>query len=230
MPRTRRIVLPGHPHHILQRGHNRQSVFKGEGDYRQYLDDLLELKEKFGIRVHAWCLIYNEVHLLLTPESSAAQLSSFMKTLATRTTRHRNRKEQRTGTLWESRYRSSPVQDQWLLACDRYIEVLPVKYGAASSVARYAWSSYNMRLGLIDEDWLDEDPAYLALGDTKEGRRSIYRAYVEKPIDEIEWQRIHQAVVRCQLTGDSRFADYVEQLTDTRIHNRGRGRPPKEPS
>ena len=227
MPRTRRIVLPGHPHHILQRGHNRQSVFKGDGDYLQYLLDLRELKDAFAVRVHAWSLTYNEVHLLLTPGESPTNLSEFMKALAARTTRRRNSTERRTGTLWESRFRSSPVEDNWLLPCDHYIESLPLEYGVTNALDSYPWSSFPMRMGLTDEDWLDRDRGYLALGNNEESRRSIYRTYINKPLDKDEWRRVHQAVLRFQLTGDSRFADEVEEITGIRIDNRGRGRPPK---
>ena len=110
MPRTGRIVLPGYPHHVVQRGHNRQVVFAGEADYRRYLGHLQELSATFDVSVHAYCLMTNHVHLLLTPQNEAGALARLMKALAGRTTRYHNKLEGRTGTLWEGRYRSSPIQ------------------------------------------------------------------------------------------------------------------------
>lgn len=124
MPRTGRIVLPGYPHHVVQRGHNRQVVFATGEDFQHYLDDLRELRDRLDVRVHAYCLMTNHVHLLLAPgEDYGSGMARLMKALAGRATRYRNRLEGRSGTLWEGRYKSSPVQaDRYLLACCRYID------------------------------------------------------------------------------------------------------------
>jgi len=128
MPRFGRVVLPGYPHHIIQRGHNRQVVFAEEADCRRYLDTLAEFKEVHGIKVYAWCLMTNHVHLLLEPGEEFAALGRFMKRLAGRQTYYHNRLEGRAGTLWESRYKSSPVDsNHYLLACIRYIELNPMR-------------------------------------------------------------------------------------------------------
>ncbi len=103
MPRLARIVLPNYPHHIVQRGHNRGLVFVETADYQRYVADLRELKEAFDVKVYAYCLMSNHVHLLLAPGDSIAGLSQFMKTLAARATRFRNKLEGRTGTLWGKR-------------------------------------------------------------------------------------------------------------------------------
>ena len=109
MPRMGRIVLPKYPHHVVQRGHNRQVVFAAEQDYQRYIADLRELKDAFGVKVYAYCLMTNHVHLLLAPGEAIAGLGQ-LKALAARATRYRNRLERRTGTLWESRYKSSVVE------------------------------------------------------------------------------------------------------------------------
>ncbi|MDH0650342.1 transposase, partial [Pseudomonas sp. GD03858] len=128
MPRMGRVLLPHYPHHIVQRGHNRQVVFAEDTDFQRYLTDLRDLKDAFDVKVYAYCLMTNHVHLLLAPGDSCAGLSQLMKTLAARMTRYRNRLEGRSGTLWESRYKSSIVQsDTYLLACCRYIELNPVR-------------------------------------------------------------------------------------------------------
>jgi putative transposase len=101
MPRTGRVLLPNYPHHVVQRGHNRQAVFAAEGDYRRYLDALRELKESLGIRVHAYCLMTNHVHLLLTPGETVSDIGKLMKALAGRATRYRNKQEENKGVSTE---------------------------------------------------------------------------------------------------------------------------------
>lgn len=152
MPRVGRLVVPDYPHHIVQRGHNRQVVFAGAEDFERYRGDLRELKQAFDIRVLAYCLMTNHVHLLLAPPDHPSALGSFMKALAGRATRYRNRLERRSGTLWESRYKSSLVQSHtYLLACCRYIELNPVRARMVGAPQDYLWSSTRERLGLAEE-------------------------------------------------------------------------------
>ena len=136
MPRMARVVLPHMPHHVVQRGHNRQVVFAGDEDYERYLDDLRELSSALDIRVYSYCLMTNHVHLLLGPGEEVAAMGRLMKALAARATRHRNRVEGRSGTLWEGRYKSSPAQtERYLLARTRYIELNP-RAGAHGASSR----------------------------------------------------------------------------------------------
>ena len=124
MPRMGRIVLPNYPHHVAQRGHNRQVVFAAEQNYQRYISDGRELKDVLGVEVYAYCLMTNHVHLVLEPGEAIVGLGQLIRA---RATRYRNRLEGRTGTLWESRYNSSVVEsDAYLLACCRYIELNPV--------------------------------------------------------------------------------------------------------
>ena len=120
MPRMGRVVLPNYPHHVVQRGHNKQVVFAEDGDYRYYLGTLEEFKALYDVKVYGFCLMTNHVHLILQPGDSEAGMGQLMKRLAGRQTRFVNRQELRTGTLWESRYKSSPMDtDTYLLACCR---------------------------------------------------------------------------------------------------------------
>lgn len=230
MPRMGRVVLPNYPHHVVQRGHNRQVVFAAAEDFQRYLTDLRELKDVFDVKVYAYCLMTNHVHLLLAPGEAVAGLGQLMKALAARTTRYRNRLEGRSGTLWESRYKSSVVQsDAYLLACCRYIELNPVRAGMVADAADYPWSSYRGRINDEQESsWLVADPCFVALGDTVIARRYRYEAFVRQaiPIDEI--RLIREALQRGQLTGTRRFVDEVEQIIGLRIEPRGQGRPRAE--
>jgi putative transposase len=123
MPRIGRVVLPNYPHPVVQRGHNRQVVFADALDFEYCLSNLREIKEALGLRVYAYCLMTNHVHLLLSPGDTPESLGQLMKALAACMTRYLNKLEGRSGTLWESRYKSSVAQtDTYLLACSRYIE------------------------------------------------------------------------------------------------------------
>ena len=107
MPRLGRVVVPNYPHHVIQRGHNKQVVFAEEADFDYYLGTLAEFKEEYNVKVFAFCLMTNHVHLVLQPGDKITGMGQLMKRLAGRQTRYVNRKEQRSGTLWESRYKSS---------------------------------------------------------------------------------------------------------------------------
>jgi len=227
MPRMGRIVLPNYPHHVVQRGHNRQVVFAVAEDYQRYLTDLRELKEAFGVKVYAYCLMTNHVHLLLAPGDSVIGLGQLMKALAARATRYRNRLEGRSGTLWESRYKSSVVQtDSYLLACCRYIELNPVRAQMVVDPGDYPWSSFRVRISSEPDDhWLDIDPCFAALGNTLMERRYHYELFMRQAIPDDEIGSIRNALQRGQLTGTRRFVDEVEGISGLRIEQRGRGRP-----
>lgn len=227
MPRLGRIVLPRYPHHVVQRGHNRQVIFAEPQDYERYLNTLQEFKVEYGVEVYAYCLMTNHIHLLLAPSEPDA-IGKLMKRLAGRQTRYHNRLEGRSGTLWEGRYKSSLVQqDDYLLACCRYIELNPVRARMAAIPEDYRWSSCRVRLGHETADWLDPDPCYLALGETDAARRQRYRAYLHASIPSGEWKLIREAVQRGQLTGDDRFTQQVADIVGRRVERRGRGRPAK---
>ncbi len=143
MPRRARLSLPGIPWHIIQRGNNRAVCFHAEADYQFYLHYLNEFANKFGCQLHAYVLMTNHVHLLLTParEDSAGLL---MKHLGQRYVQYVNRTYQRTGTLWEGRFRSCLTQtEDYVLACYRYIELNPVRAGMVMKPQDYRWSSYH---------------------------------------------------------------------------------------
>lgn len=226
MPRAGRIVLPNYPHHIVQRGHNRRVVFAGEADYDYYLATLLEFKDVYGVKVYAYCLMTNHIHLVMEPPEEVAMLAKLMKRLAGRQTRYANRLDGRCGTLWESRYKSSAIQtEKYLLACCRYVELNPVRARLVARPEDYRWSSYHNRIDKEQKSLLDPIPCCELFGDSREMRYQRYREFVADAIPEGEWELIRQAVQRCQLTGDNRFINEVERIVGRRIELRGRGRP-----
>lgn len=175
--------------------------------------------------MYAYCLMTNHVHLLLSPESPSG-LGRLMKTLAARSTRYRNRLERRSGTLWESRYKSSLVDtDGYLLVCCRYIELDPVRARMVAASQEYRWSSYRQRVGTEASRWIDLDPCYQALGRSASLRSQRYQQFLREAMPHGEWELIRSAVQRGQSTGSERFVDEVERILGRRIETRAQGRP-----
>lgn len=143
MPRVGRLLVPHTPHPLAQRGHNRRSIFAEHDDYIYYLDTLQAFKVDFGVKVYAYCLMTNHVHLVLEPGGDCAAIGQLMRRLAGRQTRLVNSLESRVGTLWAERYKASLIQStDYLLACCRYVELDPVRAGMTSTPGEYPWSSY----------------------------------------------------------------------------------------
>ena len=227
MPRKARIVIPGVAHHVVQRGHNRQVVFASDEDFQFYLENLTKLKGELDVRLYAYCLMTNHVHLLLAP-AEAASLGLLLKALAARQTRYVNRVEGRSGTLWEGRYKSSPVDtERYLLECSRYVELNPLRAGIVGCPEHYRWSSFGGKAGLWEDRRLDLDPCYLAMGKTEQQRRSRYAAFVSQGVRPSELILIREALQRGQLTGTQRFVDEIDRKLGVRVERRGRGRPAK---
>jgi putative transposase len=228
MPRSSRIIIADCPHHIIQRGHNKQTIFAADQDYQYYLENLMEWKGIYGCKVYAYCLMTNHIHLVIDPGAEARNISLVMKRVAGRQTRYVNALEKRTGSLWEGRYKSSPIStDEYLLACCRYVELNPIRAGIVSDPSEYKWSSYCDRIGLHREHWLDEDPCYAGLAKSRKKREELYAAWVKDSIPEGEWELIRKSLQRGQLTGSNRFIDEIETKINHRIEFRGQGRPRK---
>lgn len=226
MARSPRLVLADWPHHIVQRGHNRQPVFRSPDDFRAYLRNLEEWKRMLGCRIYAYCLMPNHIHLVIDPGPEAKSLSLLMKRVAGRYARRINQQTDRTGSLWDGRYKSSPIEtDTYLLACCRYVELNPVRANIVKRPEDYAWSSYRAHIGLAPLAWLDEDPCYISLGLTPADRRARYAQWVADAIPTGEWATIRQAIHREQLTGSHKFIWDIQKRTGRWLEPRERGRP-----
>src|SRR5574342_1025816 len=163
MPRTARLVVPDIALHVVQRGHDRADCFFEDGDYMSYLVALGTYAARFGCSVHAYCLMTNHVHLLITPRD-AIGCALLMKHLAQRHAKRINGKQGRTGTLWEGRpYSGLVASDEYALACYRYIELNPVRAGMVDHPAKYRWSSYAANLGSDLHSFVRPHPALVAL-------------------------------------------------------------------
>jgi putative transposase len=228
MPRRSRVVFANHPHHIVQRGHCRNDVFLDDFDRRDYLETLAECRESFCLKVYAYCLMTNHVHLIVDPGVEPSTISALMKRLAGRHARRLNLRNSWSGSLWESRFKCSPIDtNRYLLACGRYVDMNPVRAGIVQAPEAFAWSSFRARAGFISCDWLDSDPAIELLANTSARQREIYRALVAQAIGEDDIALIRGALQRNQLTGSAEFVDRIRAATGLLVPGRSRGRPRK---
>ncbi|MBL8645064.1 MAG: transposase, partial [Rhodospirillaceae bacterium] len=185
--------MPGQPVHVIQRGNNRGQVFFTPKDGAYYLEWLTEAARKFGVSIHAYVLMTNHLHLLVTPATMEA-LGRTMLTVGTRFTRYINATQNRSGTLWEGRYRSSLITtDAYLLACMRYIELNPVRAGLAKEPGAFRWSSYKHNALMRPDAALTPHALYTALGPTDEARAAAYRDLVTTPLSASVLENIRNA-------------------------------------
>ncbi len=225
MPRRPRIHLPGLPLHIVQRGHNRDACFFGEEDFQAYRHWLGEALNESGAALHAYVLMTNHVHLLITPQQTE-DVSRIIISLGRRYVQYINKTYRRTGTLWDSRYKSSLVQvDHYLLLCQRYIELNPVRADMVNDPAHYRWSSYRAN-GLGQSDPLiTPHSVYSSLGTDEVARLTAYRALFRHELDDEAVADLRLALNQGQPFGNGRFLNTIERMTGQRREARPRGRP-----
>ncbi len=207
MPRRSRLVVPKVPLHIIQRGNNRQACFYDESDYVFYLDCLLEYSRKTNCTIHGYILMTNHVHLLLTPrdKNSVGQL---MKLLGQRYVQYINRTYQRSGTLWEGRFRSCIAQeDNYLLQCQRYIELNPVRAEMVEHPAEYRWSSYRSNAQGEEDMLLTPHFIYEKLGLTAAARQASYRELFRYNLEPGLVDEIRKATNGNFVLGNDRFKE-----------------------
>jgi putative transposase len=206
MARPERLVIPGVAMHVRHRGVNRQDCFREDIDRVVYLSCLKELAATTGCAIHAYCLMTNHVHFLLTPGDPGA-CATLMRELGQRYVPYFNRRHGRTGTLWEGRFRSCLVDSPlYVLGCYRYIERNPVEASMVARPESYRWSSYNGNSGLMDDQLLTPHVEYTALGTTLEARRSSYRGLFDLP----EQAEVVKALRRATMGGYALVGDQLK--------------------
>lgn len=225
MPRRARLTVPGIPWHIIQRGNNRTPCFYAAEDYRRYLHTLREMAKRFECAVHAYVLMTNHVHLLLTPtrKESAGLL---MKHLGQRYVQYINRCYDRTGTLWEGRFRSCLAQsDRYVLTCYRYIELNPVRAKMVAHPRDYLWSSYGANAEGRTDPLLTPHPNYLSLGFQDSDRHHAYRELFSANLEPERIAEIRQATNGNYALGDDRFRAEIAGMLSRRVTPGVGGRP-----
>lgn len=227
MARQARLVVPGYPHHLIQRGNNRAPIFVDDDDRRRYLTDLAEVVQRHQMALHAYVLMGNHVHLLVTPPTDDA-LSRMMQDLGRRYVGWFNHKYQRTGTLWEGRFRAQLIDaDGWLLSCLRYIELNPLRAGLVSNLREWPWSSLSHHLGVRPDPLVTDHPTFWQLGNTPFEREAAYAQWLDEGISAAELDRITRSLMRGQALGSDRFLSSLGVQVGRDLKPAQRGRPPR---
>lgn len=231
MARLVRVEAAGYPHHIIQRGNNRQAVFVDATDHQRYLALLQEIAAAHAVAVHAYVLMTNHVHLLVTPEAPGG-VSRFMQALGRRYVRWFNDRHARTGTLWEGRFRSTVIEaERYFLACMRYIELNPVRAGISATPDEYRWSSSAHHSGKRLDPLISDHAVFWALGNTPFERQSAYRLLVEEPLSSEVLSELRKATNRgCALANLDVSPTATGAIAPTLATIRPRGRPRKSSS
>ena len=230
MARLPRLTLTDYPHHVILRGNNRQVIFSGESDMRRMLSLLEEHSMVQGVDVHAYVLMGNHLHLLLTPRRDGA-LSLMMQSVGRSYVRAFNQAHGRTGTLWEGRYRSSVIQtERYLLTCMAYIDLNPVRAGMVEAPENYPWSSHAHYIGRLHQRLLTPPALYWELGNTPFAREAAYGELVRAGIAEHQQRALTAATLSGWALGDLGFLAVLESQTPRRIQPGKAGRPLRNPS
>ncbi|HEY9200987.1 MAG TPA: transposase [Gammaproteobacteria bacterium] len=225
MPRKPRFSLAGVPQHVIQRGNNREPCFYSKEDYLAYLEFMDIAAKKAECHVHAYVLMTNHVHLLLTPMKEYG-VSVFMQSLGKRYVQYINSTYKRTGTLWEGRYKASLVDSQaYLLICMRYIELNPVRANMVDTAGEYRWSSYNCNAFAKINNHITPHPLYKALGITVDERCYAYRELFRNKIADRFLHEIREITNHELVLGREDFKDRIEMMLQRKTRKGVPGRP-----
>lgn len=226
MARLPRLTLPGYPHHVIQRGNNRQPIFNSAADY-QYMLELLQVNAaRLEVAVHAYVLMGNHFHLLATPRTESA-LAQLMQSVGRSYVRYFNAQHGRSGTLWEGRYRSTLIEaERYLVTGMVYMDLNPVRSGLVSEAAEYPWSSHGYYAGLRNDRLVTPHQAFWALGNTPFAREAAYVETVRTGIDPALQLQLTDAALGGWALGGPDFLAGLQKLTPRRVGKARAGRPP----
>jgi len=223
MARLPRICPPGIPQHLVQRGNNRQACFATDSDFAAYAHWLHESSCRYGVAIHAWVFMTNHVHLLATPQTPDG-ISRMMQQVGRRYVRYFNRVQERTGTLWEGRFRSCVVDaEHYLLTCQRYIELNPVRAGMVTHPSDYPWSSFQSHTAGVQARLWSPHEVYLRLGAVERIRAERYRDLFRARLDQQLVEEIRSSVNKGLALGGEQFKTELERATGRRMRPGKRG-------
>jgi putative transposase len=225
MARLARLTVPGYPHHLIQRGNNRQPIFADNAGYELLLSILDANAREFKVALHAYVLMSNHFHLLATPETTDG-IPRMMQAVGRRYVRLFNQKHARTGTLWEGRYRSTIIQaERYLLACMAYIDLNPVRAGLVGDPRAYPWSSHAHYVGLRQDKVLTPHPLYWELGNTPFARDAAYAELVAAGISAKQQQDLSESALQGWALGEQDYVADLQRRTERRVVKQRAGRP-----
>lgn len=223
MARLPRLVVAGVPLHLIQRGNNRSATFFSAEDYRRYIAVLFEASQRYGCAIHAYVLMTNHVHLLLTPRDDCSP-SRMMQALGRVYVRYFNGRHKRTGTLWEGRFRSTIVDSEhYFLACTRYIELNPVRACMVELPSQYYWSSHRHNAYGQRDRLVTQHEVYQALDTDSVIRQEAYRALFARQLDPTALDAIRSATNRGTALGDTPFCERIEAVLGRSVRPLPRG-------
>ncbi len=225
MARLPRFFVPGIPLHVIQRGNNRGTLFHQINDYNVYKDWLKEAAQTHGCAIHAYVLMSNHVHLIVTP-SHEESLPKTFQSLGRRYVQYFNATHDRTGTLWEGRYRATLIESEaYLLTCSRYVELNPVRAEMVRHPREYGWSSYHYHAEGKSDPLLTPHSMYQRLGGTAATRQQAYRALFRQQLSGETLETIRDATNKAWVLGSDKFKDRIAKKSDRRVAPLPRGRP-----
>ncbi|MEB0139709.1 MULTISPECIES: transposase [unclassified Undibacterium] len=227
MARLPRLLIPHALHHVMQSSHDGLRLFRDDDDHIVFLASLLQGARHFGIAIHAYVLMPDHFHLLVTPQE-ATSLSKLMQWLGRYYVPHFNRKYLRSGSLWQGRYKATVLDPSlYFFPCSLYIESNPVRAGLVSDAAAYQWSSYAHHIGLRNDALVADHPLFWAMGNTPFQREANYKHLLEQGITEQQLALLREATHKAWLLGSASFEAEMAKLTARRLQPHKRGRPRK---
>jgi putative transposase len=225
MARLPRLIVPHQPHHVIQTGANSQDVFLDTADYQAFLGWLRSAARTYKVAVHAYCLMPNHLHLLLTP-SDETGLGQMMQWIGRYYVPYFNQKYSRSGTLWNGRYKTSLIDaDAYFMLCSRYIELNPVRNGLVSRAEDYPWSSYCHHAGIRPDGLVTDHAKVWELGNTPFQREAAYTALAESPLTAEEITLINKTLLKGWPLGSAQFQSALQHKMKRQVLPAKRGRP-----
>lgn len=225
MARLARLSVGGYPHHIIQRGNDRQVIFRGDDDRRQMLQLIESQSREYRVAIHAYVLMDNHFHLLATPET-ADGVPRMMQSVGRRYVRWFNDRHGRSGTLWEGRYKSTLIEtERYLLACMVYIDLNPVRAGMVTQARDFAWSSHAHYAGLRHDRLITPHALYWALGNTPFAREAAYARLVAEGVGVEQQQALTESAFKGWALGGNEFVAELGKRTTRRLAKAKAGRP-----
>ena len=225
MARLARITFAQHQHHIIQRGHDKQPVFRDADDFSFFYSLLLQGTKRFGVVIHSYVLMSNHFHLLATPSTDDG-LGLMMQWIGRYYVPYFNRRYARVGTLWQGRFKSIVLDsEQYFMLCSRYIELNPVRAGMVMEPANYPWSSYLHHVGAKLDPLVTDHPLYWSLGNTPFQREVAYRELVDQSLSAREITLFRDACKKGWPLGSPQFKTLLEKQASIRSAPLKKGRP-----
>lgn len=229
MARQPRLTVPGYPHHVIQRGNDRQAIVRDDQDRERLLQLLAEHSKRLRVAVHAYVLMDNHLHLLLTPETGEG-LPQMMQAVGRSYVRYFNNRHGRTGTLWEGRYRSNLIEtERYLLACMVYFDLNPVRASMVAEPAEFFWSSHRHYIGQRIDPWVSPHALIWSLGNTPFSREAAYLDLVRAGVSPAQRESLTRSALTGWALGSEAFLQSLKADTERRVQPAKAGRPRSQP-